>query len=301
MKSFPTHHGVIVPLVTPIDAAGEFDEAAAARLVEHLASNGCGMLVLGTTGEVASLSSEVRRRYVEIAVTVTAKRSPVFACIAHNCLADSIELGRAHLQAGADAVVAMLPNYFKLEPVEMEAYFTRLAAAMPGPLLIYNMPQTTGMSVPIDIIEHLSQIPNITGLKDSENTAGRREAVAKQLGGRADFSLFMGVAANAVSAMHLGFVGFVPSSGNLCPELWRALYDAAVSGNWARAEQLQQQLNTLGAVFQRNRSLGPSLAALKAGLATRSLCGPDMFPPLQALDALEQAAVCEELRRLHGE
>lgn len=298
MNKFPTHRGVIVPLVTPVNAAGELDEAAAARLVEQLASNGCGMLVLGTTGEVASLSASVRRRYVEIAVKVAAKRTPVFACIAHNCVADSIELGRAHLQAGADAVVAMLPNFFKLEPSEMETYFARLAAAMPGPFIIYNMPQTTGMSVPIDVIARLSHIPNITGLKDSENTPGRREAVAQQLGGRADFSLFMGVAANSVAAMRLGFVGFVPSSGNLCPELWRALYDATIAGEWNRAEQLQQQLDTLGAVFQRNRTLGPSLAALKAGLATRSLCGPGMLPPLQALPAAEQAAVCEELRRL---
>src|SRR5882672_10113783 len=105
-SSFP-HRGVIVPVVTPVTPTGELDEPAAERLVDHLASNGCGMLVLGTTGEVASLSATLRRRYVEIAVRVAAKRTPVFACVAHNSVADSLELGRAHLRAGADAVVGM--------------------------------------------------------------------------------------------------------------------------------------------------------------------------------------------------
>ena len=295
MTQFPRHRGVIVPLVTPVTPSGELDEAAAARLVDHLARHGCGMLVLGTTGEVASLSASLRRRYVEIAVRSAAGRTPVFAGIVHNCLADSIEAGRDYLKLGADAVVGLLPNYFKLEPAEMLAYFTQLATALPGPMLVYNMPATTGMSIPVEIIEQLSRIPNITGLKDSEGTAGRRELVFERLGGRADFSLFMGIAANSVAALRLGFVGLVPSSGNLYPERWSELYQAALADNWARAQELQTQLDALGAIFQRNRPLGASLAALKAGLGVRGLCGPDMVPPLRALPESEQAAVRAEV------
>ncbi|HEX2851733.1 MAG TPA: dihydrodipicolinate synthase family protein [Opitutaceae bacterium] len=298
MKTTFRHRGVIVPIVTPVTPSGQLDEPAARRLVEHLASNGCGMLVLGTTGEVASLGASLRRRYVEIAVKVAAKRTPVFACIAHDCVADSIELGREHLQAGADAVVGMLPNFFKLEPAGMQSYFEQIAAGVGGPLLLYNMPQTTGMSLPVEIIEALSKVSNIVGLKDSENTPGRLELVAQRVGGRADFALFIGVAALSVPAFRLGYVGCVPSSGNLYPERWRALYDAAMKGDWPRAEQLQQQLDTMGAIFQRNRTLGQSLAALKAGLAIRQLCGPGMVPPLTALPDAEQDAVREELLRL---
>jgi len=298
MNSFPRHRGVIVPLVTPITTTGQLDEPAAERLVEHLASNGCGMLVLGTTGEIASLPAGLRRRYVEIAVRVTARRTPVFACIAANCLADSIDAAGDYLRSGVDAVVGMLPNYFKLEPADMQAYFEQLAAGIRGPLLVYNMPQTTGMSLPVEVIEQLSHRPNITGLKDSEGTAGRRELVAERLGGREDFSLFMGVAANSVPALRLGFVGLVPSSGNLYPERWRDLYAAALAGDWAKAEQLQHQLDAVGAVFQRNRTLGQSLAALKVGVGLRKLCGPAMMPPLNALDDASCTAVREELIRL---
>jgi 2-dehydro-3-deoxy-D-pentonate aldolase len=106
------------------------------------------------------------------------------------------------------------------------------------------------------------------------------------------------VAAQAVPALRLGFVGVVPSSGNLYPERWHNLYAAAQAGDWTRAEQLQAQLDAIGAVFQRNRTLGQSLAALKAGLGVRSLCGPTMVPPLQALPAEEQYAIRAELLRL---
>jgi dihydrodipicolinate synthase/N-acetylneuraminate lyase len=298
MKISPKHRGVIVPLVTPVTATGELDEAAAIRLVDHLASNGCGMLVLGTTGEVASLPFALRRRYVELAVRTAAKRTPVFACAASNCVSISVDSANEYLAAGADAAVGILPNYFKLEPAEILAYFEQLSAGIRGPLMVYNMPATTGMSIPLDVIETLSQRPNIAGLKDSEGTAGRREAVAQRFGGRPDFSLFMGIAAHSIPALRLGFDGLVPSSGNLYPERWHQLFQAAGAGDWTVAEQLQQQLDAVGAVFQRNRTLGQSLAALKAGLGLRALCGPAMVPPLQALPAGEQDAVRAELVRL---
>lgn len=291
----PKHHGVIVPLVTPVTPAGELDEPAAERLVDHLAGNGCGMLVLGTTGEVASLSRGLRQRYVEIAVKVAARRAPVFACPASNCVSFSIETANDYLKAGVDAVVGILPNYFKLEPSEMLAYFEQLADGIRGPLMVYNMPATTGMSIPLDVIETLSRRANITGLKDSEGTAGRREETALRFGGRADFSLFMGIAAHSIAALRLGFDGLVPSGGNLYPERWSALYNAARSGDWSTAENLQTQLDVIGSVFQRNRTLGQSLAALKAGLALRRLCGPDMVPPLRALSVADQEAVRAEL------
>ncbi len=291
-------HGVIVPLVTPVTPAGDLDVPAAERLVNHLASNGCGMLVLGTTGEVASLPRDLRQRYVEIAVKVAAKRTPVFACPASNCVGFSIETANDYLQAGADAVVGILPNYYKLEPAEMLAYFERLADGVRGPLMVYNMPATTGMSIPLDVIESLASRANVTGLKDSEGTAGRREEVAKRFGGRADFSLFMGIAAHSIPALRLGFDGLVPSSGNLYPERWSALYRAARAGDWSTAEKLQARLDALNAIFQRNRTLGQSLGALKSACGLRGLCGPDMVPPLRALSAAEQDSVRAEVAAL---
>lgn len=298
MSQFPRHQGVVVPLITPVTENGQLCDASAERLVERVARCGHGLLLLGTTGEVASAPLSLRLRYTEIAVRVAARRVPVFACIAHNCLDDSIALARAHLKQGVDAVVGMLPNYFKLEPDEMRDYYTRLAAGTPGPLYLYNMPATTGMSLPMDVIEPLSHLPNVIGMKDSEATAGRREEVARRFGGRKDFSLFMGVASLSISAFRLGFDGCVPSGGNLTPELWRDLYAAVRTGDWQRAERLQQQADAINAVLQRNRTLGRSLAALKAALAERKVCDANMLPPLRSLSREEQSSLGAEISPL---
>ena len=79
---------------------------------------------------------------------------------------------------------------------------------------------------------------------------------------------------------------------------WHQLYQAAGAGDWATAEKLQRQLDTIGAVFQHTRTLGQSLAALKAGLGLRGLCGPAMVPPLLPLSPADQEAVRAELRQL---
>lgn len=293
-----SHEGVIVPLVTPATPDGRLDEAAAERLVAHVAGQGCGLLIAGTTGEVASLPEAARRRFVEIAVRVTARRVPVLACIAHNCFADSVALGREHLRAGADAVVAMLPNYFKLEPAEMQSYFEQLADATPGPLYLYNIPPTTGMSIPLDVIEAVAARPNVIGLKDSESTAGRAEALAQRFANRSDFALFMGFAAHSAAAMNLGFRGFVPSSGNLRPDISARLFAAARAGDWAHAEKLQLDADATTALYAKGRTLGQSLAVLKSALALQGICGPDMFPPLMALSASARDALRPQIDSL---
>lgn len=298
MKKAERHNGVVVPLVTPITCEGRLDEAAAERLVDHVATGGCGMLVAGTTGEAASLSSALRARYVEIAVRVNAGRTPIFACIAHNCLDDAAALGRQHLAQGADAVVGMLPGFFQLEPDGMRRHFESLAAATPGPLYLYNMPATTRMSLPLDVVEALAQIENVIGMKDSEDSPGRAEAVAGRFAGRSGFVLFMGVASLSVYALDLGFDGIVPSSGNLFPRLWRDLFAASRAGDVAGASELQAFGNKLGAILQTGRTLGQSLAALKAALAFRGLTTASMLPPLSALSETEQAALRAALAEL---
>jgi len=294
MSSRPIR-GVIVPLVTPATADNRLDQAFAERLVAHVTAGGCGVLIAGTTGEVASLPEATRRRYVEIAVRVAAGHAPVLACIAHNCIENAAALGRAHLEAGADAVVAMLPNYFRLDPAEMQTYFARLAAAIPGPVYLYNMPATTGMSVPIEVFKALADTPNIVGMKDSETTPGRPEALANALGGRSDFALFMGSAAGSLAALRLGFQGLVPSSGNLRPDWWRDLYAAALRGDWATVAALQQRTDDYAATYQTGRSLGQSLAALKGALADRGLCSPHMFSPLTDTPATDREIVRRQL------
>jgi len=278
---------------TPFTTDGRLDEAASVRMVNRLAENRLGVFVLGTTGEAPSVSLAQRERLVELAVQTAAGRVPVFGGIGTDCVGDSIIMARAFIRFGADAVVSLLPGYYPLTPTEMQGFFERIAGETPGPVLIYNMPQTTHMSIPLDVIDQLSARENIIGLKDSEGTPGRLEAVAERFKGRPDFAIFVGVAKNTVAALRAGFDGGVPSSGNIAPALWRDLYANALAGEWAQAEALQSQLNAINDIIQRGRSLPQSLAALKAAIAAQGLCTPTVLSPLVACDPAE----CETIRQ----
>jgi dihydrodipicolinate synthase/N-acetylneuraminate lyase len=298
MTSPTKHRGVIVPMSTPFTSSGTLDEPAAGRMVARLAEHGLGVFVLGTTGEAPSIPAAQRDRLVEIAVKAAAGRVPVYGGIGSDCLADSIAMARSYLRLGVGAVVSLLPAYYLLNAAEMQACLERIARETPGPLLIYNMPQTTRMSLPLDVIDRLSALPNVVGLKDSEGTPGRLEAVAERFGGRPNFAIFMGVAKNAVPALRRGFDGIVPSSGNIAPALWRDLYAHALAGEWTQAEAAQARLDLLGGFVQKNRSLAQSLAALKAAIAAQGLCTPTVLPPLVTLDAAECAVIRHEAAAL---
>lgn len=298
MTSPAKHRGIVVPMSTPFTAAGLLDEAAAARMVARLAEHQLGVFVLGTTGEAPSVPMWQRERLVEIAVETAAGRVPVFGGIGSDCVADAIAMAQSYLRLGADAVVSLLPAYYLLNPAEMQACFERIAGETPGPVLIYNMPQTTRMSIPLDVIDRLSTRENIVGLKDSEGTPGRLEAVAERFKGRPNFAIFMGVAKNAVLAMRAGFDGGVPSSGNIAPALWRDLYAHVLAGEWPQAEALQARLDAIGDIVQRGRSLPQSLAALKAAVAAQGLCTPEVLAPLLPCDAAERESIRQELAGL---
>lgn len=298
MIAHKAHCGVVVPMVTPLTADGSIDETAVERLVERLASQRIGIFVLGTTGETASIPRAQRLRLVEATIHVAASRVPVYAGIADNCLDQVISNAENYFATGVDAVVSHVPCYYPLTPSEMLDYFERLHERIAGQLLIYNIPQTTGMSVPLDVVEQLADHPRIIGFKDSERSIERAEETVRRLGDRPDFTLFMGSAVLSLRALRLGFQGLVPSSGNFAPELWCQFMEAVSQGNWRIAENLQETLDQLAAVFQRDRTLGQSIAALKAGLSQQSVCQPYMFPPLRTLPRPEVDRIGEQLSAL---
>lgn len=292
------HSGVIVPLTTPFTADGAIDLAAAGRIVQRIARHNLGVFVLGTTGETASIPRQDRQLLVEAAVKAADGKVPIYAGIGDNCLSNSLIAAQRYHDLGVAAVVAHLPAYYPLTENEMRDYFLLLDKQVTGPYMIYNIPATTRMSIPPEVVVALSDLPLCVGFKDSENAPGRMEAVFNALGGRDDFALFMGSAILSVDSLKLGYDGLVPSSGNLVPQLWEQLYDAALQGQWEKAENLQRQLDAVAAVTQVNRTLGQSLAALKAAMAGIGLCRSDVLPPLQTLGGEEAEDIKNQITAL---
>jgi len=293
------HGGAVVPLVTPVTPAGDVDDAALDRLIDfQLAGRVEGIFVLGTTGEGPSVPRASRLRTVERTVAKVGKRALVYAGIGDTCLADSVQAGNEYLRAGVDAVVAQPPVYFPLQPHEVLAYFKALLAAVEGPLIIYNIPQTTRVSIPLDVLEKLLGHPRLVGFKDSENDEKRHEELIRRSGEAPNFAIFVGVGSLMAKGLKLGAEGIVPSVGNLIPDVCQQLYEATTRGDFSEAERHTERMTAVAGAYQRNRTLGQSLAALKAALHHLGICGPDVLPPLVRLDETGQAAVRAEMQQL---
>ncbi len=230
--------GVIVPMITPLTESGELDEKAARRVVDHLLAGGVdAIFVIGTTGESASLPAAWRPRLVAATVEQVGGRTGVYAGISSNCLSESLAAGKEYLRMGVDALVVHLPCYFPLSDQEQYHYFKTLLDGLAGPLVIYNIPQTTGMSISLEVVEQLAEHPNAAGLKDSAGDPARLSKLLQLLSGRDKFPVFVGTTALAAEGLKGGAAGYVPSIGNLTPSPCRDLYASAQAGRWDEVKE----------------------------------------------------------------
>lgn len=276
------YFGVIVPMVTPFTPAGAVDVPAVGRIVDHLLAGGAhGVFPLGTTGEAASIAPGERREVVEATVSATRGRAPVFAGIASNCFRESVDAAKAYASIGdVQAVVAHMPSYYPLSDGEIEAYFLRLADAVPLPLVLYNIPATTHHHIALPVVERLRGHGNVVAIKDSAGDAARVAELLKLCGGRGGFPVLLGSSAQFANGLRLGGVGLVPSGSHVAGPQYRALFDAAMRDDWAEVERLQRETDAAVAPYLKGRSIGQGLAALKAMLEQKGLCGRTMLPPL---------------------
>ena len=289
------YRGVVVPMVTPVTKEGKLDTEAVARIIEFFAKAGVSPLLMGTTGEGNSVSQKDGLLFVETAVKAAQKRITIYAGLTGNCFSEQLAQAEAYTKAGADVIVATLPTYYALTEEQMENYYRTLADSIKGPLMLYNILATTHMSIPVDVIRHLADHPNIVGLKDSERDLERMAQCIEIAKDRDDFCYFCGWAAQSAHSLELGGDGIVPSTGNFVPEMFQQLYEAAMAGDMATANRLQDETNEIAKIYQKDRTLGQSLTALKVMMQTKGLCEPWMLMPLTRLTEEEEKAIRDAL------
>ncbi len=299
MRNGSKYHGAVVPLVTPFTAQGALDTAALDRLLDgQIAGGVAGVFVLGTTGEGAHVPREVRRQVVAQSVARVNKRVLVYAGLGDIRAADMTEANE-FFQAGADAVVVHPPISEKLAAEKLLGWYQALLDQAKGPLMLYNMPTTTGVSIPLDAVEKLLGHPRLAGLKDSENNPKRHEELLQRFGGKKDFSVFIGVGALMEKGLKLGADGIVPSVGNLIPKICQQLCAAVQAADWSAVEKLSARMNVVALLYQKGRNLNESLAALKAAMHCRGLCALQVLPPLRRVSDAELEKIRSQMGELH--
>ncbi len=286
-------------MVTPLTESGGLDEVALHRMVDKQAAGGVeGIFVLGTTGEGAHVPPETRRKLVAETVKHVNRRMVVFAGLGDIRSVDVSEANQ-FFHAGVDAVVAHPPISDKVAPRDLRDWYQKLLDRVEGPVVLYNMPMTTKVSIPLDVVETFIGHPKVAGIKDSENNAERLEELLSRCGGKNDFSVFVGVGALMEKGLRLGADGIVPSVGNLIPDVCHKFCAAAKKSDWVQAGDFSSRMNTIAALYQKGRTLNESLSVLKAAMSCRGLCSPHVLLPLHPLTQPQIEKLRHEMERLH--
>ena len=247
-------HGVWVALVTPWDrTAGRLKGETVPKLVERFAQARVqGLFILGTTGEGTLLSQEERMAFAEAVLAASRRTLPVIVHAGHDRPAAVLELARHAAETGAAAVAIAPPCRYRLSYEELLAHYLSVAKALGDvPLLLYDIPATTGNPLGADLLCELAdEAPNVVGAKVSRGDWGAWEEYL-ELGEK--LALLVGTDELAFPLLSLGACGLVSSCANVLPELYVSLFKAAQAGEAAWGAVLQRLVIQLCRLTRRGR------------------------------------------------
>ena len=233
--------GSIVAIVTPMHGDGRLDLEGMRELVDFHVSEGTdAIVVVGTTGESPTVDVAEHRELIKLVVTQAAGRIPVIAGTGANSTSEAIEMTHFAKQVGADAALSVVPYYNKPTQEGLYRHFRAIAEAVDLPLILYNVPGRTVADMSGETTLRLAQIPNIVGIKDATGSIDRGcELIARAPTG---FAVYSGDDASACALMLLGGQGNISVVANVAPRLMHAMCVAALTGDLARARELNFRL-----------------------------------------------------------
>lgn len=295
------YRGIIPPMVTPLRDRDALDVAGLERLVEHLIGGGVhGLFALGTTGEAPSLSHRLRHELVRHTVGFARGRVPVLVGITDTSFTESLELARTCAEAGAAAVVTAPPYYFPAGQPELCEYLDDLAAELPLPLFLYNMPSMTKVVIELPTVQHAMANPKVIGIKDSSGDMIHLHRLVELSRARpSDWTVLIGPEELTAEAVLLGAHGGINGGANVHPRLYVQLYEAAVAGDLASIRTLQRQvLDLAGQLYTVGRHRSALIKGVKCALNLMGVCADTMAEPFRSFREPERAIVRQRLETL---
>ena len=284
--------GMGTALVTPMTADG-IDYDALGRLIEFQIENGVSALVImGTTGENATIEPEDQEKVIRFTVEKAAKRVPVIAGTGTNNTAHVLCQTRMACEAGVDGVLVVTPYYNKATQNGLIRHFIAVADASTVPVILYNVPCRTGCNMLPKTVATLAEHPNIVGLKDATGNMAQMVEVMRLCGDKID--VYSGEDALTVPMMAMGAAGTISVLSNVAPREAVAMANACLAGDYPTAARLQCDLLPLiDALFSEVNPI-PAKAALSAmGFGEEHL-----RLPLTPMEGPTRAILYQEMRKL---
>ena len=284
--------GSLVALITPMNQDGSINYEQLHDLIDWHIENGTdGIVAVGTTGESATLPVEEHLAVIEATVKHVNKRIPVIAGTGANNTVEAIALSKAAEQAGAAYTLSVVPYYNKPSQEGIYQHFKAIAEATSIPMVIYNVPGRTVVSMSNDTILRLAEIPNIVGVKEASGNIGNNIELINSV--PEGFAVLSGDDPTGLPFMLCGGHGVVTVAANVAPKLFADMCRAALEGDIATARRLNEQLIPI----YNTMFCEPSPAAPKWGLSLLGKCEPHVRLPLVALTEAGQAKVRAALEK----
>jgi 4-hydroxy-tetrahydrodipicolinate synthase len=267
--------GIFPAIPTPVTESDRIDERAARAQMDLVVAGGVnGVVPLGGTGEYGALPQAERVRMVAICADAAAGRIPVVAGVLDPGYYDALASGKAFADAGADALMVLTPYYTTPTQQGIRDYFTRYADESPLPVMIYEIPYRTRISIAPEVLHELSRHPNIIGMKACNTDMYHFLKV--QAGIDASFTVFSGEDTLFPVQMAAGAKGGIVVTASALPRTWRRLYELSAAGRHAEALQMHRKLIPLLDMAFAETNPGP----LKSVLDLVGVDAPRVLQPL---------------------
>jgi 4-hydroxy-2-oxoglutarate aldolase len=285
--------GVMLPIPTPFDARGEVDlTALRSNLARWNASGVTGHVALGSTGERVHLDESEAHRVVEAAREAVPRELLFLVGVGRESTRATVAEARRAADAGADALLVITPHFYRgaLSQDALAEHFERVADSAAVPVVVYSIPQNTGVTLAPETVGRLARHPNIVGLKESSGDVVAFLEMLRASEGE-EFSLLTGHGVALHGALACGAAGAILAVACAVPRFCVALLSAFESGDHERARALQRRLTPLARAVTTRFGIG----GLKHALDLAGYAGGAVREPLRAPDEAARAEIARLL------
>ncbi len=285
--------GMATAIVTPMHTDGSIDYEALGRFVEFQIGSGInGLVVMGTTGENATIEPEDQKKVIAYTVEKVAGRVPVIAGTGTNNTEHVLANTRNACQVGADAVLVVTPYYNKATQNGLITHFTAVADESTLPVILYNVPSRTGCNLLPKTVAKLSEHPNIAAIKEATGSLAQMIEIMHLCGDKID--VYSGEDGLTVPMMAMGAKGTISVLSNVAPRQSVAMTDACLRGDYAAAAKMQCDLLPLiNALFSEVNPIPAKAATAAMGFGADAL-----RLPLTSMEEQNRAVLFAEMRKL---
>lgn len=271
MKKF---FGTGVALVTPFLEDGSIDFKSLKKLLAHTAKGADYYVVLGTTGESATLTTEEKKQIIEFVVNNNTKGLPVVYGIGGNHTSEVIQTIKATDFKGVDAILSVSPYYNKPSQEGIYQHFKAIATASPVPVILYNVPGRTASNLTAATTLRLAEHKNIIGIKEASGNMEQCMNIAKNK--PRDFLLISGDDLLTSAFYAIGGAGVISVLANALPSVFNKMKVHAVNGNILKSSLEQFRLLEInGPMYEEGNPVG-----VKFLLDQLQICSPEVRLPL---------------------